>query len=67
VAILEGPIRLFVGYIETEPSLPAALIASDDGQPVYEKMGCLRLCGSPCGAAPRRDRSDRSNDRAGEL
>lgn len=27
----------------TEPSMPAALIASDDGQSVYEKMGYLRL------------------------
>ena len=27
----------------TEPSLPATLIASDDGQSVYEKMGYLRL------------------------
>ena len=26
-----------------EPDLPAALIASDDGQPVYERMGYLRL------------------------
>lgn len=26
-----------------EPSLPAVLIASDDGQPVYEAMGYLRL------------------------
>ena len=26
-----------------EPTLPAVLIASDPGQPVYEKMGYLRL------------------------
>jgi hypothetical protein len=26
-----------------EPDLPATLIASDDGQPVYAKMGFLRL------------------------
>ena len=25
------------------PLLPAMLLASDDGQPVYEKMGFLRL------------------------
>jgi hypothetical protein len=26
-----------------DPSLPAALIASDDGQPIYERMGYVRL------------------------
>jgi predicted GNAT family acetyltransferase len=26
-----------------EPDLPAALLASDDGQPVYEQMGYLRI------------------------
>jgi hypothetical protein len=26
-----------------EPDLPAALIASDDGQPVYEGMGYVRM------------------------
>jgi hypothetical protein len=83
--ILDGPFRLFVGYVDglpvatagarlghglndvewvstrpeargrgygaaltwaatlVEPDMPAALIASDDGQPVYEKMGYLRL------------------------
>lgn len=84
-AILEGPIRLFVGYADgrpvatsgarighgivdvewvstlpayrrrgfgaaltwaatrVSPEDPAVLIASDDGQPVYEAMGYLRL------------------------
>jgi hypothetical protein len=84
-AVLEGPFRLFVGYVDgapvgtagarlghglndvewvstrselrgrgygaaltwaatlVEPDLPAALLASDDGQPVYEKMGYLRI------------------------
>ena len=85
VSILDGPVRLFVGYVDgrpvatsgariggglvdvewvstrseyrrrgigaaltwaatlTEPSLPGVLIASDDGQPVYQAMGHLRL------------------------
>ena len=83
--VLDGPIRLFVGYVDgqpvatsgarlghgivdvewvatlpgyrgrgigaaltwaatlTNPAEPATLIASDDGQPVYEAMGYLRL------------------------
>jgi len=84
-ALLDGPVRLFVGYVDdrpvatagarlghglvdvewvsarpevrgqgigaaltwaatlVEPDLPAALIASDDGQPVYEQMGFIRM------------------------
>lgn len=84
-SILDGPLRLFVGYVDgrpvatsgarighgitdvewvsarpevrrrgigaaitwaatlAEPSNPAVLIATDDGQPVYEAMGYLRL------------------------
>jgi ribosomal protein S18 acetylase RimI-like enzyme len=84
-ALLDGPVRLFVGYVDgrpvatsgarlghgivdvewvaaraevrgrgigaaltwaatlVEPDLPAVLIASDDGQPVYERMGYVRL------------------------
>jgi hypothetical protein len=29
--------------VEVAPDLPAVLIASDDGQPVHEKMGFLRV------------------------
>jgi hypothetical protein len=44
----------------TEPSLPAALIASDDGQSVYEAMGYIRLLRMTMWHRPPRGEGDAS-------